>query len=253
MVKDHGAAYGLEKEAAAITQNSHGKLTVSSPSMRKAILDLRKDPELASAMAAEFANGNKEYLEMRVKGRDIEATELYFAHFLGAGGASQFLNKLDSNPHAIAAHSFPKAAQANRNVFYDPRSGQPRTMQQVYDFFDKKFSTDYGDVQSLAQNNTKLTPKNKGGIAMSEMNVFRAAGLQNSTPHTLGAGSFMGLATDIQDSHELYLSALMAMPAPMEEQNTSNHPDSRTNEKPKDINFLGQRLQNPAILQLLKA
>jgi hypothetical protein len=61
---------------------------------------------------------------------------------MGAGGASAFLNQLKKNPMAMAADLFPKEASANRNVFYDRQSGKPKTLQQVYDFFDKKFSDD---------------------------------------------------------------------------------------------------------------
>ena len=39
-----------------------------------------------------------------------------------------------------AALLFPKAAKASRNVFYDTKAGRPKTMDEVYAFFDKKFS-----------------------------------------------------------------------------------------------------------------
>lgn len=248
MVKEHGAEYGLGTEAAAITETpgTH-KLSVSSHSMRKAILDLRKDPELASAMAAEFASENKEYLELRVKGRNIEGTELYFAHFLGAGGASRFLNKLGENPNAIAAHSFPRAAQANRNVFYEPSTGQPRTMRQVYDFFDKKFSTDYGQAPLTIDN---TTINNKGGISLNNLNVFQAAKQQSTSA---GYSPFLGLANNIKNPQELYISALMAMPSPMDNDSSDKNAQNQNahNEKTYPINSLQQRLRNPAILQLL--
>ncbi len=61
---------------------------------------------------------------------------------MGAGGASAFLSQLEKNPLNIAADIFPKEARANRGVFYVRATGQPKTLQQVYDFFDKKFSGD---------------------------------------------------------------------------------------------------------------
>jgi len=91
-------------------------------------------------MAAEFAGENKAYLEKTV-GKDIGNTELYFAHFMGAGGASAFLSQLHKNPNAIAADIFPKEANANRGVFYNS-NGTARSFSQIYDFFDKKFSGD---------------------------------------------------------------------------------------------------------------
>ena len=122
MINKHGDKYGIDKNQS-----------------KSALLNLRKDPEIASLMAAEFADGNKAHLKTTIGG-DIGNTELYFAHFMGAGGASGFLSQLKKNPLSIGADLFPKEARANRNVFYDRDTGQPRTLQQIYDFFDKKFS-----------------------------------------------------------------------------------------------------------------
>lgn len=105
---------------------------------RSEILNMRKDPEKASFMAAAFASENEKYLNNNWGG-DVGATELYLAHFLGAGGASAFLKARDENPIQYAADLHPRAAAANRNVFYDSRTGKPRTLEQVYQFFDKKF------------------------------------------------------------------------------------------------------------------
>ena len=46
------------------------------------ILEMRKNPEAASFMAAKFAAQNQRYLETHYGG-DIGSTELYFAHFMG--------------------------------------------------------------------------------------------------------------------------------------------------------------------------
>lgn len=134
MVKKHGDKYGLEKYADKIDDNGR----VADSKTRKEILNLRKDPEISSLMAAEFAASNNEYLQQHVGGK-IGATELYMAHFLGAGGASGFLNAMKKSPNMAAADLFPEAARTNRNVFYDQKTGAPRTMREVYAFFDKKF------------------------------------------------------------------------------------------------------------------
>lgn len=124
MVNKHGAKYGIDTDQD-----------------KQSLLNLRKDPALSSFMAAEFAKDNKTHLEKTVGG-DIGNTELYFAHFMGAGGASAFLNQLKQNPNATGADIFPKAANANRNVFYNSATGAPRSLQEIYNFFDKKFSND---------------------------------------------------------------------------------------------------------------
>ncbi len=134
MVKDHGGKYGLEKYASKIDDNGR----VSDPKARKEILNLRKDPEIASLMAAEYDTGNYNRLKENVGG-DIGSTELYMAHFLGAGGATGFLNAMKKSPNMTAADLFPKEARANRNVFYDSKTGQPRSLKQVHAMFDQKF------------------------------------------------------------------------------------------------------------------
>lgn len=136
MVKDHGADYGLTKEANAITEKN-GQLVVNNPEMRERILNLRHDPVLSSAMAAEFTKENKDYLDASVGG-NIGSTELYMAHFLGAGGASTFLNKMRAAPDAPAADFLSDAAQANPNVFYS-KSGKALSLKEIYSRFAAKF------------------------------------------------------------------------------------------------------------------
>ncbi len=140
MVKNHGHKYGLDRYADKIDENGR----ISDPAAKKEILDLRYNPEKAALLAAEFAADNKSYLTEHLD-KDygpIGSTELYMAHFLGAGSATAFLNASKKTPLTAAADLFPKAARANRNVFYDSSTGQPRTLAGVYDFFARKFGTD---------------------------------------------------------------------------------------------------------------
>ena len=133
MVNKYGDKYGLSDLASQI--NDNGKVACNN--VKKEILELRKDPELCSLMAAELAADNKAHLE-KSTGKEAGATELYMAHFMGPSGASKFLNALDKNPNTNAAALFPDAARANKNVFYD-KSGKPRSLEEVYERFDKKF------------------------------------------------------------------------------------------------------------------
>ena len=123
MVDKYGDKHGVETEGKS----------------RKEILALRNDPKTASLMAAEFAGENEKFLNANWGG-DVGSTELYFAHFLGAGGASAFLKARDDNGNQEAAQVFPAAAKSNRNVFYDPKTGRAKSLDEVYAFFDKKFS-----------------------------------------------------------------------------------------------------------------
>lgn len=136
VIKAHGAEHGLAWAADAIQQNSDGSYSVGDANMRRAILDLRKDPGVASLMAAEHASDNKGALEQAL-GRDATGTDLYMAHFLGLGGARSFLSAMQSNPQRSGASMFPAAARANRGIFYDG-NGQPRTLQDIYARFADK-------------------------------------------------------------------------------------------------------------------
>lgn len=161
MVRDHGDEHGLGEYADKISAN--GKVTDAQT--RKEILELRKDPEAAAAMAAEYASDNKDYLEDRVES-DIGPVELYLAHFMGPSGAAGFLQAMETNPVDTAADIFPAAARANRNVFYDAKSGEPRTLAGVYDFFAKKFE---GSTQGYATEPEMM-------VAVADDNEPRMAG-----------------------------------------------------------------------------
>lgn len=135
-VHKHGADHGLGWAASAIKQGAGGRYYVSDPGMRQAILDLRRDPNAASSMAAEFAADNQAYLEGEL-GRPMESVDLYLAHFLGAGGAGKFLRAHDANPDGAAAAILPAAARANRPVFYDG-NGSPRSFAEIRERFAAK-------------------------------------------------------------------------------------------------------------------
>ena len=136
IVKKHGAEHGLGWAADSIQPGANGKLAVGDPATRQAILDLRKDPQTASLMAAEHAADNKAAIEATF-GRTATGTDLYMAHFLGLGGARNFLKNLDANPDRTGAGLFPAAAAANRNIFYGA-NGQPRTVSEIYSRFAAK-------------------------------------------------------------------------------------------------------------------
>lgn len=136
MVNRHGDKYGLGAYADKISDS--GK--VSDAAARREILALRNDPEIAALMAGEFAAENRQALiNSGITAKDIGSTELYLAHFLGAGAASEFIKAKQDNPLAPAADIFPRAAKANHNVFYNSKTQQARSLGEVYAFFDKKF------------------------------------------------------------------------------------------------------------------
>ena len=135
-VEKHGHKAGLEWAQDAIQRDTKGSYFVANPTTRKTILDLRYEPEPASRMAAYFALDNQQHLKSSL-GIEPTPTDLYMAHFLGAGGAVKFLSEMAKNPNASAASIFPEAAAANRNIFYT-KSGAPRSLSQVYGLLNDK-------------------------------------------------------------------------------------------------------------------
>ncbi len=136
MVHRYGDKHGLGEYAEQISDR--GK--VADPALRREILSLRDDPEIAALMAGEFAAENRRSLvHSGIKAGDIGSTELYLAHFLGAGAASEFIKGMQANPLTPAADIFPNAARANKNVFYDPKTHRARSLGEIHAFFEKKF------------------------------------------------------------------------------------------------------------------
>lgn len=126
MVKKYGAKYGID---------------ASTPPT---------DPRANALMGAEFIKENAQALSS-VKS-NLTDTDLYLAHFLGAGGAKTFLK---SDPNAIAANSMSAAANANRSIFYN-RDGTPRTFAETYAEINrrvrskgKQFGLDAGNAQPM--------------------------------------------------------------------------------------------------------
>jgi len=136
-VKEYGARHGYNEFADKIQKDFSGRYFVPDAADKKMVLDLRKDAKAASLMAAELATANQNYLENRLK-RNVSSTDLYFAHFLGAAGAAQFLDAMDKNPRQLATDINPQAAKANYNVFFD-KNGKANSLEQVYSYFHNKF------------------------------------------------------------------------------------------------------------------
>lgn len=135
-VERHGADHGLQWAADAIGRHNSGRHTVADPQMRAQILALRDDPATAAAMAARFTEDNSAVLKART-GREPEAVDLYLAHFLGAGGAANFLSAWNDDADQAGAPLFPAAAAANRTIFYS-RSGEMRSLGDIRERFRAK-------------------------------------------------------------------------------------------------------------------
>ena len=129
----YGARHGLNQASNAISTNA------MTSSERAALLDLRRNPEIATRMAAEYAADNARYLKS--SGHEaVGPTELYLAHFLGPQGATRFLDGYKNSPDASAAMALPRAAESNKPIFY--KDGRAATYREIYN----KFAGRFGDV-----------------------------------------------------------------------------------------------------------
>lgn len=98
--------------------------------------DGRLDPAQQEKAFAALTADNKTALE--AAGHAGTPANLYMAHFLGTGGAKDFLGKLAKDPTASAPAAFPKEAASNRAVFYNP-DGSARSLQEVYNLQTRDF------------------------------------------------------------------------------------------------------------------
>lgn len=126
MVRKYGDQHGLGAFASRISM-SGGRPQVSDAASRKAILDLRYDPEVSARMAGELARENAATLQGAL-GRAPSAGELYAAHVMGPAGATKLIEAAERGaPNAAAL--FPREAAANRGLFY--ADGVPRSAAQL--------------------------------------------------------------------------------------------------------------------------
>ncbi len=153
MLKRHGAAYGLGKEAAQIKMHN-GVASVSDPALRKRLLDLRQDVPLSSAMAARYLNESSHDLG-RSLGRTPTATEARIAYVLGPGGAAKLIRAARSHPDGLAASAVPQAAAANRPLFYGAQGSltNREAMAKLTHFV----SSHLADFAALGKEDTPLT------------------------------------------------------------------------------------------------
>lgn len=175
MVRDYGNKYGLSDLAKQIDKNC----SVQSADARQKILSLRADPTLSACMAGEYAAQNADYLQDRLgQNTDIGETELYLAHFLGPAGAGKFLAALHKNPETDAASLFPEAAKSNKNIFFDKKTGDTKSLKEIYDHFTTKLAqafpeTDQSTVKTAHRDSTPALAANTNTISTTKHDTGR--------------------------------------------------------------------------------
>jgi soluble lytic murein transglycosylase-like protein len=164
MLDKHGAAYG------AVMPGAGG-----GPASRAQLLALRSDPQLSALMAGELAGDNRDYLTGML-GRAPDNSELYLAHFLGQDGAGKFLGALATNPGQSAAALLPRAAAANRAIFFG--AGGARSVSEVMDLLRGKMASAMGadDLGAASASYAAAVPESpRGGPIQQQFDAAAAA------------------------------------------------------------------------------
>lgn len=177
-LKKHGAKYGLDANTSKF------------------------DPRANALLGAEYIKSNKETLA-KVTGGEVNDTQLYLAHFLGAGGASQFFKAMQQNPDAPAAATMTAAAKANPSIFYD--GSKARSFKEVYGLMARKVAktddiaaradADAGQANGsmIAKNDPTVAPGSAAAPTATAQPVPASIGGSTATPLTSNTnGSVVG-------------------------------------------------------------
>lgn len=130
------AESGGNPNAQASTSSASGEYQFTDPTWKSMVakhpeagmtVGDKSNPNAQKKMAALLLQDNTQSLQSSL-GRQPSDGELYIAHFLGAPKAAKLINHADDG--VSAASMFPKAAAANKKIFY--HNGQPLTTGQVY-------------------------------------------------------------------------------------------------------------------------
>ncbi|WP_363349029.1 transglycosylase SLT domain-containing protein [Methylocystis echinoides] len=143
-LRDFGHRYGRAEEAKAIAEEA-------APRQQRAkILNLRNDPYLSAALAAEMLKKDSAKIAEKI-GRPLTAGETYLIHFLGPEDTERFMKAMVESPAMSAAALLPKPARANKPIFYEQqgRRLKDRTVSEVHEAFEAMMdqrTSRYGDV-----------------------------------------------------------------------------------------------------------
>ena len=96
------------------------------------------DPKKSAEVMQYFTQKQQAQLE-KGTGKKATNTDLYMSHFLGAGGATKFINAMGKDPNQSAAALDPAAAKANKSIYFD-QQGKSRSLKEVYDLMGQKMA-----------------------------------------------------------------------------------------------------------------
>ena len=178
-VRRHGAEHGMAGEASAIIDQG-GRLSTADPELRQRILNLRTDPSVASALAADHMQDLSATLSAGL-GRAATAGEVYLGHFLGAHGAQQIISAPQNQP---AANLLPEAARANTRLFYAP-DGTPYTAAQFLQQMHTRLNQAVADLGSATPGGAMQSADGAGTVNANPSATAGTSSLAASLPHRI--------------------------------------------------------------------
>jgi hypothetical protein len=164
----------------------------------------RTDPQKSSVVAARYIKSIKASLRKKL-GREPSIGEAYLGYFMGPTGASSFLDVLQKNPNAKGANVFPKAAEANPNLFYHKGDKKkPLTLRETMDRLEGKVTAYYEQAGATQVAQAETPPPVSGGPGPMQVKASLPADASPKAlqvpPADFGAakGGAKGEARDVQ-------------------------------------------------------
>lgn len=136
------SATGLFQFISSTWNSMVQKYSGSYPELHRGPMDV----DASSIAGALYIKENSNFLKQN--NIPVNGTTIYASHFLGAGGARTLLS---SPPNAIAANIMPKAAAANKNIFYR-NDGSARTIAEVQEVLYNKVGKEAEKYAALNSN-----------------------------------------------------------------------------------------------------
>lgn len=134
-------------------------------------LEDRLDPK-KQEVAMYYLTKENEAVLKPVLGRDLDDTDKYLAHFLGAGGASKLYRTMQQNPNApINSVMSPRELSANKSVVFN-KDGSLKTVKDIYNWAGKKMGTSFSAGKEETENLPLPQPKSSEISYLTDTNLF---------------------------------------------------------------------------------
>lgn len=182
------------------------------------LLKLRADPALQVIALAAYASKNRKTL-VSTLGRNVNDAELYMAHFMGAGGATQFLTAYKNSPDQSAAELMPSVAEDHKSMFY--AGGKALTVGQVYGDISRSFSLSPDQVSFEDNKMNKTILENQLKATADDPMTYATQVGSHTMPDITQEGGWQALgqtALSVSQHYEIPMSKMKPLTVDMENQ-----------------------------------